>query len=61
MRACTMLETATRPDRLRRAEAFVASGFRSGAFQAAVDRAFVLDEIVEAHRYPASNARSARS
>ncbi|WP_329403478.1 zinc-dependent alcohol dehydrogenase family protein [Streptomyces melanogenes] len=51
MRTYTALETTTDPERLRRAEAFVTSGLRSGAFAPAVDRVFGLDEIVEAHRY----------
>ncbi|PKV89461.1 zinc-dependent alcohol dehydrogenase family protein [Streptomyces sp. TLI_146] len=51
MRTYTALETTTDPERLRRAEAFVTSGLRSGAFVPAVDRVFGLDEIVEAHRY----------
>ncbi|MGK5551778.1 zinc-dependent alcohol dehydrogenase family protein [Actinomadura kijaniata] len=57
MRTYTMLETTTRPDRLRRAAAFVASGLRSGAFRAAVDRTFDLSEIVEAHRHLESGAQ----
>ncbi|MQY08844.1 zinc-dependent alcohol dehydrogenase family protein [Actinomadura macrotermitis] len=57
MRTYTMLETTTRPERLRRAEAFVASGLRSGAFHPVVDRTFALDEIVQAHRYLESNAQ----
>ncbi|MFD5937239.1 MULTISPECIES: zinc-dependent alcohol dehydrogenase family protein [unclassified Streptomyces] len=57
MRTYTMLETTARPERLRRAEAFVASGLRSGAFRPVVDRTFELDEIVEAHRYLESNAQ----
>ncbi|MBG0814822.1 zinc-dependent alcohol dehydrogenase family protein [Planomonospora sp. ID82291] len=57
MRTYTMLETTTRPERLRRAAAFVASGLRSGAFRPVVDRTFELDEIVEAHRYLESNAQ----
>ncbi|MER5778097.1 zinc-dependent alcohol dehydrogenase family protein [Streptomyces sp. NPDC002039] len=57
MRTYTMLETTSRTERLRRAEAFVASGLRSGAFRPVVDRTFELDEIVEAHRYLESNAQ----
>ncbi|MFI1170677.1 zinc-dependent alcohol dehydrogenase family protein [Streptomyces melanogenes] len=51
MRTYTALETTTDPERLRRAEAFVTSGLRSGVFVPTVDRVFALDEIVEAHRY----------
>ncbi|MEV0994029.1 zinc-dependent alcohol dehydrogenase family protein [Nonomuraea sp. NPDC050202] len=57
MRTYTMLETTTRPERLRRAAAFVASGLRSGAFRPVVDRTFELDEIAGAHRYLESNAQ----
>ncbi|MEU6232522.1 zinc-dependent alcohol dehydrogenase family protein [Kitasatospora sp. NPDC047058] len=51
MRSFTLHETTTDPQRLRRAEAFVASGLRSGAFVPVVDRVFGLDEIADAHRY----------
>lgn len=51
IRTYTAPETTTDPERMRRAEAFVASGLRTGAFQPVVDRVFALDEIVEAHRY----------
>ncbi|MCO5974550.1 zinc-dependent alcohol dehydrogenase family protein [Actinoallomurus soli] len=57
MRTYTLYETTRRPERLRRAEAFVASGLRSGAFRPVVDRTFDLNEIVEAHRYLESNAQ----
>ncbi|MFD0683707.1 zinc-dependent alcohol dehydrogenase family protein [Actinomadura fibrosa] len=57
MRTYTLLETTTQPERLRRAEAFVASGLRSGAFRPMVDRTFTLDEIADAHRYLESNAQ----
>lgn len=57
MRTYTMIETASRPERLRRAAAFVTSGLRSGAFRPVVDRTFDLGEIVEAHRYLESNAQ----
>jgi NADPH:quinone reductase-like Zn-dependent oxidoreductase len=57
MRTYTMLETATRPERLRRAEAFISSGLRSGAFRPVVDRTFELEHIVDAHRYLESNAQ----
>lgn len=57
MRTYTLPETASDPERLRRAVAFVASGLRTGAFTATVDRTFTLDEIVEAHRYIESGAQ----
>ncbi|GIH90244.1 zinc-dependent alcohol dehydrogenase family protein [Planobispora siamensis] len=57
MRTYTLLETTKRPERLRRAAAFVTSGLRSGAFRPVVDRTFELGDIVEAHRYLESNAQ----
>ncbi|CAM5674919.1 quinone oxidoreductase [Streptomyces avidinii] len=51
MRTYTMHETTRDPERLRRAEAYVSSGLRTGAFQPVVDRTFGLDEIVAAHSY----------
>lgn len=57
MRTYTMLETARRPERLRRARAFIEAGLRAGAFRPVVDRTFDLDEIVEAHRHLESNAQ----
>ncbi|MGY0057168.1 zinc-dependent alcohol dehydrogenase family protein [Streptomyces sp. LZ34] len=50
-------ELTSDPERLRRAEAFVSSGLRTGAFQPVVDRTFGLDEIVEAHRYMEAGAQ----
>ncbi|WP_433174385.1 zinc-dependent alcohol dehydrogenase family protein [Actinoallomurus sp. CA-150999] len=57
MRTYTLYETTRRPERLRRAAAFVTSGLRSGAFRPVVDRTFDLERIVEAHRYLESNAQ----
>ncbi|NEE01085.1 zinc-dependent alcohol dehydrogenase family protein [Phytoactinopolyspora halotolerans] len=57
MRTYTMLETARDPERLRRAEAFVLSGLRSGALRPVVDRTFELEHMVEAHRYMESNVQ----
>ncbi|WP_331766230.1 zinc-dependent alcohol dehydrogenase family protein [Embleya sp. NBC_00896] len=57
MRTYTALETTTDPERLRRAEAFISSGLRTGAFEPAVDRTFDLDRIVEAHRYMEAGAQ----
>ncbi|MCK2216087.1 zinc-dependent alcohol dehydrogenase family protein [Actinomadura sp. ATCC 31491] len=51
VRTYTMHETTRRPERLRRAAAFVTSGLRSGAFRPVVDRTFELAEVAEAHRY----------
>ncbi len=57
MRSYTMHEISRRPERLRRAAAFVTSGLRAGVFRPVIDRTFELDEIVQAHRHLESNAQ----
>ncbi|HUR07300.1 MAG TPA: zinc-dependent alcohol dehydrogenase family protein [Nonomuraea sp.] len=57
MRTYTVLEITKDPRRLRRAEAFVASGLRAGAFRPVVDRLFPLEEIVRAHQHMESNTQ----
>jgi NADPH:quinone reductase-like Zn-dependent oxidoreductase len=57
VRTFTLYEITKDLPRLRRAEAFVASGLRTGAFQPVVDRTFDLEDIVRAHRYLESNAQ----
>ena len=57
MRTYLLFETTTHPDRLRRAEAFISAGLRSGDFRPVVDRTFALNEVVDAHRYLESNAQ----
>ncbi|MBT2231750.1 zinc-dependent alcohol dehydrogenase family protein [Nonomuraea sp. NEAU-A123] len=57
VRTYTVLETTKDPRRLRRAEAFVASGLRAGAFRPVVDRLFPLEEIVRAHQHMESNTQ----
>ncbi|WP_130345107.1 zinc-dependent alcohol dehydrogenase family protein [Herbihabitans rhizosphaerae] len=51
MRSFTQGEITRDPARLRRAEAFVISGLRTGTLVPVVDRVFDLDEIADAHRY----------
>ncbi|PWI14762.1 NADPH:quinone reductase [Streptomyces sp. Act143] len=51
MRTYTLHETTRDPERLRRAEAFVSSGLRTGVLAPVVDRTFALADIAEAHRY----------
>ncbi|MET9400970.1 zinc-dependent alcohol dehydrogenase family protein [Kitasatospora sp. NPDC002965] len=51
MRSYILHETTRDPEALRRAEAFVASGLRTGAFRPVVDRTFPLEAIADAHRY----------
>ncbi|MFI8084267.1 zinc-dependent alcohol dehydrogenase family protein [Kitasatospora sp. NPDC086009] len=51
IRSYVIHETTRDPERLRRAEAFVTSGLRTGSLAPVVDRVFGLDEVAEAHRY----------
>ncbi|MDN3027330.1 zinc-binding dehydrogenase [Streptomyces sp. S.PB5] len=57
MRTYTLHGITRDPERLRRAEAFVAAGLGTGAFVPAVDRVFALEEIAEAHRYLEAGAQ----
>ena len=57
MRTFTVLEITKDPQRMRRAEAFVASGLRTGALRPVVDRLFPLEEIVQAHQHMESNSQ----
>ena len=57
VRTYTVLETTKDPGRLRRAEAFVVSGLRTGAFRPVVDRLFPLEDIAGAHRHLESGTR----
>ncbi|MEU4229209.1 zinc-binding dehydrogenase [Nonomuraea sp. NPDC026600] len=57
IRTYTVLETTKDLRRLRRAETFVASGLRAGAFRPVVDRLFPLEEIVRAHQHMESNTQ----
>ncbi|MBE1582049.1 zinc-dependent alcohol dehydrogenase family protein [Nonomuraea angiospora] len=57
LRTYTVHEITRDASRMRRAAAFVASGLRTGAFHAVVDRVFPLEEIVRAHRHMESNTQ----
>jgi NADPH:quinone reductase-like Zn-dependent oxidoreductase len=57
LRTYTMFESTKDPERMRRAAAFVASGLRTGAFRAVVDRAFPLERVVDAHEHMESNTQ----
>jgi NADPH:quinone reductase-like Zn-dependent oxidoreductase len=47
---------AADPTRMERAQLFIATGLRTGAYAPVIDRTFDLSEIAEAHRYLESNA-----
>lgn len=53
----TMFRITMDPERRRRAVAFVNAGLALGSFTPVVDRAFDLADIIEAHRYMASNGQ----
>lgn len=57
MRTYTLFELTSDPERLRKAERFVVTGLRSGAFRPKVDRTFDFADIVAAHEYLESNAQ----
>ncbi len=55
MRAYVVFEILQNPERLRRAREFVEQGLQSGVLRPVIDRTFVFEEIVAAHRYLESN------
>ncbi len=55
MRAYSLMEINTDPERLARGKAFVLAGLASGALAPKIARTFPLDQIVEAHRFMESN------
>jgi NADPH:quinone reductase-like Zn-dependent oxidoreductase len=57
MRGYSVFQSTTDQQRLRRAEAFVNSGLRTGALQPVIDSVFPLDDIVQAHRHLESNTQ----
>ncbi|MBV8215952.1 MAG: zinc-dependent alcohol dehydrogenase family protein [Verrucomicrobia bacterium] len=55
IRAYTLFEINTDPDRSARARKFVTEGLTAGILKPIIAKTFKLDEIVEAHRYMESN------
>ena len=55
MRAYTLIEIVTDPQRRERAVRYVLDGLKSGALTPKIARTFKLDRIVEAHRYLEGN------
>jgi NADPH:quinone reductase-like Zn-dependent oxidoreductase len=55
IRAYTLFEITTDPERSARAQTFVTEGLTAGALKPIIAKTFKLDEIVEAHRYMESN------
>ncbi len=55
IRGYTLFEIAADPEKLSRGKQFITDGLASGALKPVIARTFVLDEIVEAHRFMESN------
>ncbi len=55
MRAYTLMEVVTDPQRLERGKRYVLDGLKSGALTPKISKTFTLDQIVEAHRYMEGN------
>jgi len=55
IRAYTLFEINSNPERSARARKFVTEGLTAGVLKPIIARTFKLDEIVEAHRYMESN------
>ncbi|MEV6930773.1 zinc-dependent alcohol dehydrogenase family protein [Dactylosporangium sp. NPDC051485] len=51
IRPYTLFEITGDARRLQRAQHFITTGLQSGAFAPVIDRAFALDDIVQAHAY----------
>lgn len=55
MRAYTLMEVVTDPQRLERGKRYVLDGLKSGTLTPKIDKTFTLDQVVDAHRYMESN------
>lgn len=60
IRGYVLFEITTASSRLEKAKRFVYDGLESGALKPVIDRTFVLDEIVQAHRYMESNRQQGK-
>ncbi len=60
IRGYTLFEIVKDPDMLRRGKKYIYSGLESGELHPIIDRTFPLAEIVEAHRYMASNQQKGK-
>ena len=55
VRAYTLFEIVSTPEKLARGKKFIYAGLASGALKPIIARTFPLEEIVEAHRFMESN------
>lgn len=60
VRGYTLFEIVKNPEMLKRGKAYIYKGLESGALKPIIDRTFLLADIVEAHRYMASNQQKGK-
>jgi len=60
IRGYTLFEIVQNPEMLKRGKEYIYSGLESGALKPIIDRTFPLSDIVEAHRYMASNQQKGK-
>ncbi len=60
IRGYTLFEIVKNPEMLQRGKQYIYSGLESGTLKPIIDRIFPLAEIVEAHRYMASNQQKGK-
>ena len=60
IRGYTLFEIVKNPEMLKRGKAYIYRGLESGSLKPIIDRTFPLANIVEAHRYMASNQQKGK-
>jgi len=60
VRGYTLFEIVKSPEMLQRGKEYIYRGLESGSLRPIIDRTFPLAEIVEAHRYMASNQQKGK-
>ncbi len=60
IRGYTLFEIVKNPGMLKRGKEYIDKGLESGSLKPIIDRTFPLAEIVEAHRYMASNQQKSK-
>lgn len=60
IRGYTLFEIVKNPDMLKRGKEYIYKGLESGSLKPIIDRTFHLADIVEAHRYMASNQQKGK-
>ena len=60
IRGYTLFEIVKNPEMLKRGKDYIYQGLESGSLKPIIDRTFTLADIVEAHRYMASNKQKGK-